>query len=168
MQSGHLFSKTEFGLDKRRSFVYNNKQMFLRLWQKEQRKINSENAFFSLFRYPCMQLLHVVNTMRWSPNISVVRFLRNSLSESCQLKNPFRYGGLYMAKKSLHRIQPQKTINRIRINPDTLTPQQREETLSRIQVPVTAVFTEDPHPEVFRQVRSILLSACRPTIEKTA
>ncbi len=55
-----------------------------------------------------------------------------------------------MAKKSLHRIQPQKTINRIRINPDTLTPQQREETLSRIQVPVTAVFTEDPHPEVFQ------------------
>ena len=73
-----------------------------------------------------------------------------------------------MAKKSLHCIQPQKTINRIRINPDTLTPQQREETLSRIQVPVTAVFTEDPHPEVFRQVRSILLSACSPTIEKTA
>ena len=73
-----------------------------------------------------------------------------------------------MAKKSLHRIQPQKTINRIRINPDTLTPQQREETLSQIQVPVTVVFTEDPHPEVFRQVRSILLSACSPTIEKTA
>ena len=47
-----------------------------------------------------------------------------------------------MARKVLHRIQPQKTINRIRINPDTLTPQQREETLSRIQVPVTAVFTE--------------------------
>lgn len=44
-----------------------------------------------------------------------------------------------MARKVLHRIQPQKTINRIRINPDTLTPQQREETLSRIQVPVTAV-----------------------------
>ena len=64
-----------------------------------------------------------------------------------------------MARKVLHRIQPQKTINRIRINPDTLTPQQREETLSRIQVPVTAVFTEDPHPEVFRQVRSILVSA---------
>ena len=57
-----------------------------------------------------------------------------------------------MAKKSLHRIHPQQTINRIRISPDTLTPQQREETLSRIQVPVTAVFTEDPHPEVFRQV----------------
>ena len=60
-----------------------------------------------------------------------------------------------MARKVLHRIQPQKTIN-------------REETLSRIQVPVTAVFTEDPHPEVFRQVRSILVSACSPTIEKTA
>ena len=73
-----------------------------------------------------------------------------------------------MAKKSLHRIQPQKTINRIRINPDTLTPQQREETLSQIQVPVTVVFTEDPHPEAFQQVRSILLSACSPKIEKTA
>ena len=73
-----------------------------------------------------------------------------------------------MAKKSLHRIQPQKNINRIRLNPDTLTPQQREETQSRIQVPVTVVFTEDPHPEVFQQVRSILLSACSPTIEKTA
>ena len=73
-----------------------------------------------------------------------------------------------MVKKSLHRIQPQKTINRIRINPDTLTPQQREEMLSQIQVPVTVVFTEDPHPEVFQQVRSILLSACSPTIEKTA
>ena len=73
-----------------------------------------------------------------------------------------------MAKKSLHRIQPQKTINRIRINPDTLTPQQREEMLSQIQVPVTVVFTEDPHPEIFQQVRSILLSACSPTIEKTA
>ena len=73
-----------------------------------------------------------------------------------------------MAKKSLHRIHPQQTINRIRINPDTLTPQQREEMLSQIQVPVTVVFTEDPHPEVFRQVRSILLSACSPTIEKTA
>lgn len=73
-----------------------------------------------------------------------------------------------MAKKSLHRIQPQKTINRIRINPDTLTPQQREEMLSQIQVPVTVVFTEDPHPDVFQQVRSILLSACSPTIEKTA
>ena len=73
-----------------------------------------------------------------------------------------------MARKVLHRIQPQKTIHRIRINPDTLTPQQREETLSQIQVPVTVVFTEDPHPEVFRQVRSILLSACSPTIEKTA
>ena len=73
-----------------------------------------------------------------------------------------------MAKKSLHRIQPQKTINRIRINPDTLTPQQREEMLSQIQVPVTVVFTEDPHPDVFQQVRRILLSACSPTIEKTA
>ena len=73
-----------------------------------------------------------------------------------------------MAKKSLHRIHPQQTINRIRISPDTLTPQQREEMLSQIQVPVTVVFTEDPHPEVFRQVRSILLSACSPTIEKTA
>ena len=73
-----------------------------------------------------------------------------------------------MAKKSLHRIQPQKTINRIRINPDTLTPQQREEMLSQIQVPVTVVFTEDPNPDVFQQVRSILLSACSPTIEKTA
>ena len=73
-----------------------------------------------------------------------------------------------MAKKSLHRIQPQKTINRIRIDPDALTPQQREKTLSQIQVPVTVVFTEDPHPEIFQQVRSILLSACSPTIEKTA
>ena len=73
-----------------------------------------------------------------------------------------------MARKTLHRIHPQQTINRIRINPDTLTPQQREEMLSQIQVPVTVVFTEDPHPEVFQQVRSILLSACSPTIEKTA
>lgn len=73
-----------------------------------------------------------------------------------------------MARKTLHRIHPQQTINRIRISPDTLTPQQREEMLSQIQVPVTVVFTEDPHPEVFRQVRSILLSACSPTIEKTA
>ena len=73
-----------------------------------------------------------------------------------------------MARKTLHRIHPQQTINRIRINPDTLTPQQREETLSQIQVPVTVVFKEDPHPEVFQQVRSILLSACSPTIEKTA
>lgn len=73
-----------------------------------------------------------------------------------------------MARKVLRRIQPQQTINRIRINPDALTPQQREETLSQIQVPVTVVFTEDPHPEVFQQVRSILLSACSPTIEKTA
>ena len=73
-----------------------------------------------------------------------------------------------MARKVLRRIQPQQTINRIRISPDTLTPQQREEMLSQIQVPVTVVFTEDPHPEVFQQVRSILLSACSPTIEKTA
>lgn len=73
-----------------------------------------------------------------------------------------------MARKVLRRIQPQQTINRIRVNPDTLTPQQREETLSQIQVPVTVVFTEYPHPEVFQQVRSILLSACSPTIEKTA
>lgn len=73
-----------------------------------------------------------------------------------------------MARKVLRRIQPQQTINRIRINPDTLTPQQREETLSQIQVPVTVVFTENPHPEVFQQVRSILLFACSPTIEKTA
>lgn len=73
-----------------------------------------------------------------------------------------------MARKTLHRIHPQQTINRIRISPDTLTPQQREEMLSQIQVPVTVVFTEDPHPEVFQQVRSILLSACSPTIEKTA
>ena len=72
-----------------------------------------------------------------------------------------------MARKVLRRIQPQKTINRIRINPDTLTPQQREETLSQIQV-LTVVFTEDPHPEAFQQVRSILLSACSPKIEKTA
>ena len=73
-----------------------------------------------------------------------------------------------MARKTLHRIHPQQTINRIRISPDTLTPQQREEMLSQIQVPVTVVFTEDPHPEVFQQVRSILLSTCSPTIEKTA
>ena len=73
-----------------------------------------------------------------------------------------------MARKTLHRIHPQQTINRIRISPDTLTTQQREEMLSQIQVPVTVVFTEDPHPEVFQQVRSILLSACSPTIEKTA
>ena len=73
-----------------------------------------------------------------------------------------------MARKTLHRIHPQQTINRIRISPDTLTPQQREEMLSQIQVPVTVVFTEDPHPDVFQQVRSILLSACSPTIEKTA
>ena len=62
-----------------------------------------------------------------------------------------------MARKVLHRIQPQKTINRIRINPDTLTPQQREETLSRIQVPVTAVFTEDPHPEAGEKYSRVCL-----------
>ena len=40
MQSRHLFSKTEFGLDKRRNPVYNSKQMFLYLKQREHRKIN--------------------------------------------------------------------------------------------------------------------------------
>lgn len=67
-----------------------------------------------------------------------------------------------MRKKPIYRVKPQTTIKHTRFDPNSITPEQREANLAKIQFPVTVCFTEEPHPEVFQKVRSILLSACSP------
>lgn len=69
-----------------------------------------------------------------------------------------------MRKKKLHRSYPQHSIKRTRIDPKSLTQNQREEHLSQIDIPIIVFFTEEAHPEVFQRVRNILLASANPNI----
>lgn len=65
-----------------------------------------------------------------------------------------------MKKRQLYSTQTPEMVRHTRIDPNSLTAQQIEANLSKIDPPVSICFTEEPHPEVFQRVRSILLSTC--------